>query len=613
MTVAADPQLEARHLGQKRRAPRRNQDEKAPDKALRGVLAERLAGLHFTLAWLFAYLALSSALQGPHSAAGLNQALALVTSAAFGILWLLRRRLRFGSWRLETWTYITLAMAAANCLTHLGTTGELRSTLGIIFLAFGAALFVDSVRAMVFTTLGVCCAWMLISIPYVNEPGWVGACLDLAAGSLVAIAGQVGRVRAMRSREGHRSRTQKNALALGTALTQAKQELRLRRRVESSLQESKARKAAILDAALDAIVTLDSQGQVVDFNRCAEKMFGVRRKEIRGLQFVDYFVPHELRDAHRAGFDRYLRTREPVVLNQRLELEGLRSDGTRFPLELAISPIELDGSVAFSAYLRDLTDIVEAKDGLRRAEEEQGRVAREIQENLLVGRVPECEGLSVASRFIACEDVGGDFIDYATSPEGLDIIVGDVMGKGVPAALVGAVVKAAFASRRKATGIEPVPISELVGQVDEEYGARVSEIGRFVTLCYARFDLQTRTLQYVDCGHTKTICVHKDGSAMTLEGVDLPFGILPGETVHERTQELQSGDIFVFYSDGLYEAESPEGDLFGMDRIIQSIRHEPERDLTTILKDLENEVRTFTGEETFQDDYTVVAVRVDEV
>jgi PAS domain S-box-containing protein len=127
-------------------------------------------------------------------------------------------------------------------------------------------------------------------------------------------------------------------------------------------------KAAILESALDCIITADHHGCITDFNSAAERTFGYRRQDVIGLPLADVIVPPSLREQHRTGFARYLATGEARVLGQRIEIRGMKADGSEFPVELAITPITLHGFPFFTAYLRDITERKRSEEELRRSE-----------------------------------------------------------------------------------------------------------------------------------------------------------------------------------------------------------------------------------------------------
>jgi PAS domain S-box-containing protein len=127
------------------------------------------------------------------------------------------------------------------------------------------------------------------------------------------------------------------------------------RRANAALRESEARKAAILETALDCIITMNHEGNVVEFNPAAEKTFGYDRAEVIGKELCELIIPPSLRGQHRVGLAQYLATGQGPVLNKQLELTAVRADGSGFPVELAIIRIPVLGPPLFTAHLRDIS------------------------------------------------------------------------------------------------------------------------------------------------------------------------------------------------------------------------------------------------------------------
>jgi PAS domain S-box-containing protein len=148
------------------------------------------------------------------------------------------------------------------------------------------------------------------------------------------------------------------------------------RQEEDELKRSEARKAAILDSALDSIVTIDHEGHITEFNPAAERTFGYRRADVLGRPLAEVIIPPSLREAHRRGFARYLATGEARVLGQRVELTAVRADGSEFPVELTITRIPSDGPPTFTGYLRDITDRRLAEETLAKVRSELAHVTR---------------------------------------------------------------------------------------------------------------------------------------------------------------------------------------------------------------------------------------------
>ncbi len=131
----------------------------------------------------------------------------------------------------------------------------------------------------------------------------------------------------------------------------------VRRRAERAVHDSDQRKRAILDAALDCVVTVDHTGAVLEFNQAAERTFGYTPEQAIGADMADLIVPPSLRAQHRAAFSRYVETEEAHVLGQRLELTAMRADESEFPVELTITRIDLPGPPKFTGYIRDISEL----------------------------------------------------------------------------------------------------------------------------------------------------------------------------------------------------------------------------------------------------------------
>jgi len=141
-----------------------------------------------------------------------------------------------------------------------------------------------------------------------------------------------------------------------------------RRRDSEVLRAKEARHRAMMEAALDCVVTMDNEGRVVDFNPAAQRTFGYSRDEAVGRDMAELIIPPHLRSRHRRGLERYLETGRGEVLDHRIEITGMRADGTTFPVELTITRIAVPGPPTFTGYLRDITD--------RRAAEAEIRASR---------------------------------------------------------------------------------------------------------------------------------------------------------------------------------------------------------------------------------------------
>jgi len=148
------------------------------------------------------------------------------------------------------------------------------------------------------------------------------------------------------------------------------------RQAQTTLRDSEACMAAILDASLDCIITIDEQGQVVNFNPAAEYTFGYQAEDSIGQPIEDLIVPPRMREAHNNGMARYRVTRQSNFLKRRVKMSAMRADGSEFPIEMVVQPIELKGRTLFTAYLRDITDRNAFEKALIEAKENAEEVSR---------------------------------------------------------------------------------------------------------------------------------------------------------------------------------------------------------------------------------------------
>src|SRR4051794_17745079 len=161
-----------------------------------------------------------------------------------------------------------------------------------------------------------------------------------------------------------------------------------RRRAEQEVREASEVRRAMLESALDCVVGMDGAGRVLEFNPAAERTFGYSASEAIGREMAELIVPPALRERHRRGLAHYLESGEETLLDRRIEITAMRSDGTEFPVELTITRIGLPGEPRFTGYLRDITDRRRADSELRRsrariaeaAYEERRRIERDIHD-----------------------------------------------------------------------------------------------------------------------------------------------------------------------------------------------------------------------------------------
>ena len=259
-------------------------------------------------------------------------------------------------------------------------------------------------------------------------------------------------------------------------------------------------------------------------------------------------------------------------------------------------------------------------DRLNRTMLENDRLAKEIeiassiQQTLLLGNAPaDIPSLQLAAYSAASQHIDGDFLDFLKHDGAVDVLIGDVMGKGVAAALLGAATKNQFLraiANLSIKGGVPSPV-DIVNRAASRLGARLVALERFVTICYARFDPARGCVEYVDCGHTG-ILVHRKltGETFFLRGDDLPLGIYLEDTWHQHSAPLMPGDTFLLFSDGVTETKNRDGDLFGEERLIECVETWSSLGPDLLLEQIRRECDAFRAGESLTDDFSCIGLRV---
>ena len=232
-------------------------------------------------------------------------------------------------------------------------------------------------------------------------------------------------------------------------------------------------------------------------------------------------------------------------------------------------------------------------------------LARELQFRLLPQAPPHLANLEVAAKFSPARAIGGDLYDFVNySLSRFAIVIGDVSGKGAPAAIYAALVSGILRSHAP---IEPGP-AEMLSAVNFSLGERRIE-GQFVSIIFALWDDSNRTLQVANSGLPRPLYCH-DGKIEVIEATGLPLGLFDDADYDEFTFHANPGDMFVFFSDGILDARNQAGDMFGRRRVEEIVAKSCEFSADWVVDSLFKAVAEHAaGVETF-DDQTVVAIKV---
>ncbi len=237
---------------------------------------------------------------------------------------------------------------------------------------------------------------------------------------------------------------------------------------------------------------------------------------------------------------------------------------------------------------------------------EELRIARDIQQSFLPPRDPELPGFDLSGANLSSKEVSGDSFDYIwITPQQLGICIADVSGKGVPAALI----LATFRASLRAEIRNRYAIASILDKVNSLLCESV-EAGKFVTAVYGVLDLKQRRWTYANAGHNPPLLLRPGRPPEELSIGGLILGSFPDARYEEAVIDLVPGDVLVFYTDGITDAEEPGGDWYGEERLLSCLQRVADRPAREICRALLDDVHAFAGSDQLTDDQTVVVLRV---
>lgn len=313
----------------------------------------------------------------------------------------------------------------------------------------------------------------------------------------------------------------------------------------------------------------------------------------------------------------------PVILltgsdERAVDQEALAAGASDYLVKGEVTAPLLERTIRYArAQKATETELRQTAQALSEARFREAEVAAAIQRTLLLrqgpSRVPAGFGLGV--HITGAERVTGDYCDFLTFRQRcFDVVLGDVMGKGLAAALVGSAVKSQLqqVARRLISGLQlvdriPEP-QEIVGALQAVLTPALTDLECFVTLNYARFELEQNRLFFVDAGHPSILhWSASTGSVQLLKGDNLPLGIVADEFYIQHCVTFETGDLFVFYSDGLTEALGANGEPFGVERLKAAL--DPQLSPQALADQLCSLAQQWQGDH--GDDLTCIVVRIE--
>jgi serine phosphatase RsbU (regulator of sigma subunit) len=232
-------------------------------------------------------------------------------------------------------------------------------------------------------------------------------------------------------------------------------------------------------------------------------------------------------------------------------------------------------------------------------------LAAEVQRLFLPPGKPAIAGLEIAGMMQPARGVGGDYYDYISiDAHTTQIVIADVAGKGVSAALL----MSATAAAMRLEANRDQDMLQQVERLNTEIGA-VSDPEKYVTLLVAKIDTNKRIIHYVNCGHNPALLFRaKTGTLARLDSSCPPIGLAPQEICELAMEDLVAGDVLVFYTDGVTEAENQLGEEFGMERLSATVRSGSSMSTEDLMTSIYNAAADFCGDD-FNDDVTILVVK----
>jgi phosphoserine phosphatase RsbU/P len=306
--------------------------------------------------------------------------------------------------------------------------------------------------------------------------------------------------------------------------------------------------------------------------------------ELKNLN-VDLIVPMQIQG----------KTKGLILLGNRVNNTGFSDTDIEFVFSIgSLAMISLENNRLFKEELE------------KQKIEEELEIARGIQKNLLPKKIPEYSSFEIATFNLSSKQVGGDYYDIISlSEKDFLIAIGDVSGKGVPAALLMANLQA-FLRMTCKHGMQLNVATALINDLITEN----TSDGKFITFFWAIFDNQNKQINYINAGHNPPLLL-RNGNIRKLDKGGIIFGVLKTITPYlEETIQLEPGDSLIFFTDGITEAMNKNGEEFSEERLEKIAKETSCKSAQDILESVRQEVQNFNSGTTQSDDITLIVVKV---
>ena len=394
-----------------------------------------------------------------------------------------------------------------------------------------------------------------------------------------------------------------------------------RKLAEHEMDQARLRLAEIISFLPDPTFVIDRNGVVIAWNKALEELTGTPAEQMIGKGDYEYAIPFYgekkpmlanliFMPGEEIGqrYHTVQRIRDTLVVD--IYIPDFRPGGAYFWAKA--SPLyDPDGNITGAIEtIRDITERIQIEQKLARSSAEL-QIAAEIQQSFLPEALPEIRGFDIAARSVMAKEVGGDFFDvipFEVIPLDMGkfgILIADVSGKGVPAALFMALSRIVV----RVNALWHRDPAKAIGFANDII-TQDSKAGMFVTLFYGSLSEKDRTLTYVNAGHNPPLLYR--WRTKTFEEL-MPTGIFLGGLEHQvyssRTVEIGAGDIVILYTDGITESINGKEEMFGEDRLRSIIREHTGLSAIGMLEKILEEVNSFAVGQPQFDDITLMVIR----
>lgn len=367
----------------------------------------------------------------------------------------------------------------------------------------------------------------------------------------------------------------------------------------------------------DATFVIDLNRRVLAWNRALQELSGVKPEDILGKGDYEYSLP-------------FYGARRPMLIDLALDYDdsaaerypSIQREGETLTTEVFVPKFKGGGANLWAKAtplrdssgqllgaiesVRDMTSIRKAEKTLEQSRAEL-RIASDIQRSFLPEKVPPVRGFDLAATSISAMEVGGDFYDFIPGNERMGMVIADVSGKSIPAALFMAlsrtIVRANATHHEKGT--------EVLQDANDMISAD-SRSGMFVTLFYGVLDEQTKSLVYANAGHPPPLLMRKgEDRFRALEVTGIALGVVEGMKYEERQIDLLPGDILVLYTDGVNEAINDREEQYGLARLCRTVRGSRDLSAQGILDAILKDIALFAGDQAQFDDITMIVLKAE--